>query len=286
MDIAIDKILPTPEQPRRNFSYDELVDLAQSIRQHGVINAIAVEQIGENYVLIDGERRFRAAKIAGLMTIPANIRPGNSNSQTRLIMALTANLQRADMNPIEEAKAFAKLRSMGLSNTKIARQVGVSLPTVVNRLRLLDLDPEIQDLVEYGHLPVDVRVADALLNIPDQKVRIQFAQRVARPGIGIKGIQLAADKLVRSLQREQPLTDGTPALQMAAKKAKRPNAGKPAGWDALRQLGKVPKWEVIRQVAKATCDNCSLQDMASETICRDCQAVELIRRMMEVGDAA
>lgn len=286
MDIPLDRILPNPDQPRRDFPHDELVDLAQSIRQHGVINAISVEQIGDNFVLIDGERRLRAAKIAGLTQIPANVRLGNSNSQQRLIMALTANLQRADMNPIDEARAFARLREAGLSNAKIAREVGVSMPVVVNRLRLLDLDPEIQDLVQFGHLPKDIRVTEALLGIPEREARVHFAQRVARPGMGIKGIELAATKLVQAMQREQPLSEGVPAMQMAAKKAKRVNAGKPAGWDALRQLGKVPKWETVRQTAKATCDNCSLQDMASEAICRDCQAVELIRRMMEAGDGA
>lgn len=286
MDIPLDKILPNPDQPRRDFPHEELVDLAQSIRQHGVINAIAVEQVGENFVLIDGERRFRAAKIAGLATIPANVRQGNSNSQARLIMALTANIQRTDMNPIDEAKAFSRLREMGLSNAKIARMVGLNMVTVTNRLRLLDLDPEIQDLVQFGHLPKDIRVTEALLNIPDREVRVRFAQKVARPGIGIKGVEMASAKLVQSMQREQPLSEGVPALQMAARKAKRVNAGKPAGWDALRQLGKAPKWETVRQCAKATCENCSLQDMASEAICRDCQAVELVRRMMEAGDGA
>ncbi len=286
MQIDIQKILPNPEQPRRDFPHEELVNLAQSIRQHGVINAISVEQAGDMYVLIDGERRLRAAQIAGLASIPATVRPGNTNTQQRLVMALTANLQRADMNPIDEARAFARLRGMGLSNTKIARMVGVSLPIVVSRLRMLDLDEQIQDLIQFGHLPKDSRVTEALLSIPQGDVRVKFAQRVARPGIGIKGIELAAAKLVQTLQHEQPLSEGVPALQMAVKKLHRPTAGKPAGWDALHQLGKVPRWEVVRQVARATCDNCSLQEMANEAICRDCQAVELIRRMMAVGDAA
>lgn len=286
MMIDLAKILPNPEQPRRDFSHDELVNLAQSIRQHGVINAISVEQVGDMFVLIDGERRLRAAQIAGLTVIPANVRPGNSNSQQRLVMALAANLQRADMNPIDEARAFSRLRGMGLSNTKIARMVGVSMPLVVSRLRLLELDDEIQDLIQFGHLPKDIRVTEALLRIPDHETRVKFAQRVARPGIGVKGIEMASSKLVQAMQHEQPLSDGIPAMQMAAKKGRRQNAGKPAGWDALRQLGKVPKWETVRQCARDTCDNCSLKDMASEAICRDCQAVELIRRMMGVGDGA
>lgn len=282
MKIAVDKILPNPEQPRRHFDSDELDRLTRSIREHGVLNAVAVERHGEYYVLIDGERRVRAAKAAGLTAIPAVVRPSSNGGNDRLVKALVANLQRVDMSPMEEARAYAKLRAAGVSNTKIAHQVGVSVATIAYRLRLLDLDEEIQDLVEYGHLPVDIRVTEALLCIPDKEARIKLARRCSRPGITIEGIQIAATKVYESLAAE-PLRTGTPSLAVAARKAGRPNAGKPPRWDALRQLKKVPAWEVVRQAATTVCENCQLRDIASEAICRDCQAVELIRLLMEAG---
>jgi ParB family chromosome partitioning protein len=112
MQIAIGKIIPNPDNPRKDFDPATLEELSSSIRQHGLLNPIAVEENNGVYILIDGERRWRAAKLAGWAEIPAEVRERTNNIQ-RLMLALVANLQREDMNPIDEARAFEQLKKAG-----------------------------------------------------------------------------------------------------------------------------------------------------------------------------
>ena len=152
LSIPIDHIIPNPEQPRTSFDQTKLQELADSILANGLINPITVERAGDIYILEDGERRWRACQIAGLETIQAVVKPPrDSNKATdRLTKALVANLQREDMNPIDEAKAYQRLMEIHGAQNKVARQVGVSALRVSNRLYLLDLDPPIQELIAAG----------------------------------------------------------------------------------------------------------------------------------------
>ena len=148
-EVSVAAIRPNPDHPRRTFDPDALRDLTASIREHGVIQPVLVIEDGDGYVLIAGERRLRAAKQAGLETIPAIVR--TANEQDRLTIALVENIQRADLNAIDEARAYKRLvDEFELTQEEVAERVGRSRPTIANSLRLLELAPEVQDAVEGG----------------------------------------------------------------------------------------------------------------------------------------
>jgi ParB family chromosome partitioning protein len=279
--IAVDKILPNPEQPRKAFDQAEIGSLADSIRQHGLINPITVEQAGGCYILIDGERRWRAAKLAGLGQIDATIRPAmnGKGGQERLVLALVANLQRSDLTPTEEARAYQKMRDAGMTNIRIGNCVGKSAAHVVQCLSLLGLDDEIQTLVDEGLLPKDARIVDALLSIQDRDIRIRLARRAARPGVTIKTIVAACQKLNDAMTARRL---EHPALELAEKRTeiKQPTAK----WTALQQLGRLPPWELVRSAVLKTCRECVLIGCASEITCRECPAVDLLRILIGISD--
>jgi ParB family chromosome partitioning protein len=150
--IPLDKLRPNPEQPRRYFGEEELKELANSIREHGIIEPIIVQEDGDGfYTIIAGERRYRAAQMAGLREVPALVR--SYTPETRLEIALIENIQRTDLNPIEEARAYKNLMELtGLSQDSVAAKVGKNRSTVANALRLLRLPPEIQGSLERGEI--------------------------------------------------------------------------------------------------------------------------------------
>ena len=280
MKIRVDCILPNPEQPRKVFSEVSLRDLARSIQENGLVQPVVVEPAGDGtYILIDGERRLRAHKLAGLREIEAHVREGGSGKSDRLMMAIVANLQREDLSPIEEARAYARLRKMGYSNAKIAHHLGTCAATIVGRLRLLELDDEIQDLYAERMLPVNGAVIDALMSIQDKEARIRFSRKAAGGRMKIKTLVNAADKLSAALVTEK-MAITLPAVDVAARYRgiKQP---KKSVWDAVSQIGVVPPWADVETAARQTCDGCSLREMASRETCKDCPAVELIVRMME-----
>jgi len=148
-ELTIASIEPNPEQPRRTFDADELRELAASIREHGVLQPILVMAADAGYVLIAGERRLRASKLVGLKTIPAVVR--TANEQERLALALVENIQRSDLNALDEARAYRRLiDEFGLTQEQVAQQVGRSRPTVANSLRILDVAAEVQQAVADG----------------------------------------------------------------------------------------------------------------------------------------
>ncbi len=140
-DIKIDDIIPDEDQPRRNFKQDQLEALADSIREHGVLMPIVVTKEGDKYKIVAGERRWRASKMAGLEKMPAIIR--TLDAQNRLELSLIENVQREDLNAIEIATAYAKLKTQfNLSSAEVAKRVGKSEPAVINTMRLLTLPEE------------------------------------------------------------------------------------------------------------------------------------------------
>ena len=192
--------------------------------------------------MIDGERRLRAVKLAGLSEIEANVRPAlnGTGKRERAILALVANLQRADLTPLEEGRAFEDLRKEGLSYNAIAHRVAKSTVYVVSRIALLELPAEGQDLVDGGLFPVDQRAVKAVLSLPED-ARARFMQKIARPNLPIKTVQEAAGKYRRRCQPTGPKE--MPALHFSVRKVGRPNL---PNWDALHQLGEVPPWEAVR----------------------------------------
>lgn len=150
-EIPIDQIERNPHQPRTSFVEDALAELAASIAAHGVLQPVLVTETLDGYRLVAGERRLRAARMAGLERIPALVR--QAGEQDLLELALVENLQRTDLNAMEAARAYRQLHDLfGLTNEAIAANVGKARPTVANTLRLLDLDPEVQDAIEAGKI--------------------------------------------------------------------------------------------------------------------------------------
>lgn len=193
-EIPVSVVRPNPGQPRTRFDPAAMRELAASIREHGVLQPLLVSEDPEGgYILIAGERRLRAAREAGLKTVPAVIRE-RLGEQREIELALVENLQRRDLSPLEEARAFEQLRSeMGLTQAEIAARVGVDRSTVANALRLLKLSPAIQELVESGQLTAGH--ARAILAFPAED-RERWAERAAGTGMS-----------VRELERESTRTD-------------------------------------------------------------------------------
>src|SRR5438552_2896792 len=156
--INLASITPSPLQPRKDFAREALQELIESIRQHGIIQPLIVRQVGTRFELIAGERRWRAAQELGLATVPTIVR--TANDLEVLELSLIENLQRADLNPIEEAQGYARLANeFGMRQEDIALKVGRSRAAVANALRLLDLHPQVQiwlaqNLVSVGHAKV------------------------------------------------------------------------------------------------------------------------------------
>jgi ParB family chromosome partitioning protein len=190
-ELPLDSLQPNPEQPRHRFDPAALQELAQSLREHGILQPILVhEDPAGGYIIIAGERRWRAARLAGLATVPAFIRERLAEGDG-LELALVENLQRRDLTPLEEARAYEQLKlRRGLSQAEIASRVGVDRSTVANSLRLLKLPPDIQELVEGGSLSAGH--ARALLAFPDEGKRRHWARLAAETGLSVRDLEQAA----------------------------------------------------------------------------------------------
>ncbi|MDP3058751.1 MAG: ParB/RepB/Spo0J family partition protein [bacterium] len=189
--ILLDIIMPNPYQPRRDFSVDQLEQLAESIMAYGVIQPITVRRRGEIYELVVGERRLRAAKMAGLSEIPALVKD-MADSQLMEI-SIVENLQREDLNPIEEAGAYQQLLfSLGYTQDKLAERIGKSRSYVANTLRLLTLPSAVSELVSRGTLSAGH--ARAVLSAPEQR-REEMAVRMVAEDMTVR----QAEHLVQTL---------------------------------------------------------------------------------------
>jgi len=188
-------IRPNPDQPRRRFDEAALAELAASIKKQGLLQPLLVRPRGEGYELVAGERRYRAAQMAGLAEVPAVVR--EVDDATAAALALIENIQRRDLNPIEEARGLARLiDEHGLTHQEAAEAVGRSRAAVTNLLRLLELEPEVRAMVERGEL--EMGHARALLALPPARQREAAARVVAR-GLSVR----ETERLVRH-QREGP----------------------------------------------------------------------------------
>lgn len=151
LQVEVEKVLPNPHQPRKQFSHSDLEDLANSIKEHGIIQPLIARPVGEKYELIVGERRLRAAKMVGLKTVPIIAR--QAEKQQQMVISLLENIQRSNLNPIEEAVAYQRLlNEFNLSQDELARRIGKSRPVVTNTLRLLTLPEPIQKAVIDGKI--------------------------------------------------------------------------------------------------------------------------------------
>jgi ParB family chromosome partitioning protein len=197
--VPVDRVRPNPHQPRHRFDAAQLAELAASIREHGVVMPIVVRRDSEGFVLVAGERRLRAARLAGLTDIPAVVRGADLAADAQLVLALLENLQRADLDPIEAAEGYQRLvQEFGLRQEDVARKVGKDRATVANSLRLLNLPPEGREAVIAG--VITAGHARALLPLAEEPERFAQALRIVREReLNVRG----TEALVRQL-REPP----------------------------------------------------------------------------------
>ena len=208
--VKITKVEPNRSQPRKNFDEDALQELADSIKQFGLLQPILVQDKGEYYEIIAGERRWRAAKLAGLKEVPVIIR--NYSSQEIVEISLIENIQREDLNPIEEAQAYKRLLTeFNLKQDEVAERVSKSRTAVTNSMRLLKLCDGVQqmiidDMLSTGH-------ARALIPIEDPELQLQLAQRIFDEKLSVREVE----KLVKSILQpaeEKPKKEEIPQSLM------------------------------------------------------------------------
>jgi len=199
--IPIERIVPNPRQPRRHFDSQAMRELAESIRQHGMLQPISVQKTPEGYVLVAGERRLRAASMAGLDRVPCIL--VRSSERDSALLALIENLQRCDLHYTEEAAAIARLISTyGMSQEEAARRLGRSQSAVANKLRLLKLSPECVDkLRQYG---LTERHARALLRLEGNEQRLTAACYIGEKQMTVAAAEEYIESLLRKKQRESP----------------------------------------------------------------------------------
>jgi ParB family chromosome partitioning protein len=193
--VDIDLIDPSPYQPRTRFREEALEELARSIRASGMVQPIVVRRIGPRYQLIAGERRWRAAQRAAFARVPAIVR--DVRDDLALEMTLVENLQREDLNPIEQARAFQRLTDeFNLTQEQVAERTGKDRATIANAVRLLKLEDLIQDLLEEGRLSAGH--GRALLAIAEPKERLELARRIARGGMTVRQVERLATRSPKS----------------------------------------------------------------------------------------
>ena len=214
-EIDIDRILPNAKQPRKNFDEDGLNELADSIRAHGVIQPIVVEPLQDGfYQIVAGERRWRASQRAGLVRVPAVIR--DLVTESSLEIALIENLQREDLNPIEEAQAYEKLISdLGLTQEEVAGRVGKNRATITNMLRLLRLPAEVQLWISENKLSIGH--AKVLLSLIDPDAILDAARKIIQGGISVRQSEALVSRILkRSDKKDEAVEENVDPNVVAA----------------------------------------------------------------------
>ena len=200
--LPIYKVEPNPGQPRQDFDEEELQALADSITEHGIVQPLTVRQLESGYYqIIAGERRWRAARIAGLSEVPAVII--EADDKTTMELALIENLQRQDLNPMEEAFGYrALMEDFSLTQEEAAARVGKSRPAVANALRLLALPEEIMQMVRSGALTAGH--ARAVLSLKTEKLQLEAAKKIANLGLSVRQAELLCKTMGKTPKEEAP----------------------------------------------------------------------------------
>lgn len=184
--VDINKIQPNPNQPRTHFNETLLQELSESIRENGVLQPLLVRKKGQKYEIIAGERRYQASKLAGIEKLPVIIK--DVDDQKMLELALIENLQRSDLNPIEEAKGYKQLlKESGMTQEALSKAVSKSRSAITNSLRLLDLPDEVQQFLFDGKMTAGH--ARAILAVPYEEARIRLAQKVVDEGLSVRATE-------------------------------------------------------------------------------------------------
>lgn len=198
-EINIDEIVVNNKQPRKDFDEEKLEELAASMEQHGVLQPVILRKVGRGYELVAGERRWRAAAKAGIKKIPAVVKELSDGDV--LEIALIENLQREDLNPIEEASAYKQLMDeFGLTQEELAKRVGKSRSQIANTLRLLNLEKGILKFILEGKLTAGH--ARALLSIEDKKLRYELAKKISADGLSVRQAEQLAQNLLQKKKKK------------------------------------------------------------------------------------
>ena len=207
LEIDVNNIVPNEFQPRRIFNPEKLQELAESIKEHGIIQPMVVtERDDGKYEILVGERRFRASKLAGLTKVPALVSP-KINAEQKLEIALIENVQRAELNPIEEAKAYTRLQEeFKLTQREVGVRVGKSREAVANTMRLLSLPTEIQEAIAKQQ--ISESQARLLLSVEDIPVQKQLFEDIIRNNLSVREVKIRVDAHKRT---RQPIPTETPA---------------------------------------------------------------------------
>lgn len=198
--IAVESIDPNPYQPRRDFEPDQLQELAESIREHGVLQPLVVRRAAGRYQLIAGERRLRAAQLAGLAEVPCQVREADDRQLAEI--AIVENLQRRDLNALEKAASFqGYLARFGSTQEELAGRLKIDRSTVANLIRLLELPEQVQDalrrgLITSGH-------ARALLPLGDEREQLSFTERIVREELSVRATEAAVHELISRADSER-----------------------------------------------------------------------------------
>ena len=208
-EIALEKIEPNPFQPRKNFSSEQLAELAESIKNYGLLQPVLVRRHGSNYQLISGERRLRAAKLAGLHSVPAVVRTISDREAAE--MALVENLARENLNYFEEAEGYLRLiKEFSLTQEEIARRMGKSQPTIANKLRLLTLAPAVRMAIDPGK--ITERHARSLLKLKNEDKQLEVLAQIYKDGLNVRQTDNYIEQL---LALEQELKQKNRHLKMS-----------------------------------------------------------------------
>lgn len=208
-EISISNIEPNPDQPRREFEPQALNDLADSIRVHGLLQPILVRPVGEQYFIIAGERRLRAAKIAGLTKIQCIVQMCTDQEMTE--RALIENIQRADLSPIEEGLAYERLiNEYGLSQEQVAQRVGKARTTVANLLRVILLPKAVLDLLRNSM--ISLGHAKVLLGVKDTSLQVLTAQKAAKEQLSVRETENLINRLTERTEKVKPAREPSPLI--------------------------------------------------------------------------
>ncbi len=201
IEISVDQISPNPHQPRQIFNEDELKELADSIAAHGLIQPLIVTQVGTSYQIIAGERRWRASRLAGLTTVPVIVK--ETTPQQMLELAIVENIQRADLNPLEEAHAYAQLmEEFGLTQEAVAERVGKSRTAVANTIRLLNLPDALKEALSEGD--ISEGHARALLSLKKERDQLNLLATVVGKGLNVRQTEALVRQILTGEQEAKP----------------------------------------------------------------------------------
>ena len=243
MQLPLDEIEENPFQPRRDFSDAEIVSLAESLKEHDLLQPILVRRVNGRYQLISGERRLRAARHAGWTTIPARAREADDRLVAEL--AIVENLQRKDLNPVEKALSFKRyLDEHRCTQDDLAKRLKIDRSTIANLMRLLELPSSILDSLSHGTLTAGH--ARALLPLGDEHQQVELANRIEQDGLSVRDVErLVSEQIGEDDAEEAPASSPAPAS------SREPEATRSRPWNKSSATPWVPRSKSAPQPAAA-----------------------------------